>query len=127
MDSIFPAQMLFWLLKCALNIAKTLSSGSHLSSVIYTSTHKWHKLFDLLTLGKGRFKRKIYTNRPQNLANFEHTACWVPNIYPEIGDQLVKSIKKVNWNTAVEHHISQYHQTLIEIKVCMNFFSYRYL
>ena len=74
---------------------------SHLSSVMYTSTHKWHKLFDLLALGKGQFKRNIYTNRPQNLANFEHTVCWVPNIYPEIGDQLVKSIKKVNWNTAV--------------------------
>ena len=81
---------------------------------MYTSTHKWHKPFDLLALGKGQFKRKIYTNRLQNLANFEHTACWVRNIYPEIGDQLVKSIKKVNWNTAVRipyHHIFFYIDT----------------
>ena len=40
-------------------------------------------------------KKKIYTNRLQNVANFECTACWVHSIYLEIGSPSFNSIKKV--------------------------------
>ena len=43
--------------------------------------HKWQGLFGL----KIYKNLEIYKNWIQNVANLECTACWVPNIYAEIG------------------------------------------
>ena len=53
---------LFWLLKCTVNIAKMVSSKSHLSSLMYNSMHNWHELSCLLALGKSSIFKQISNN-----------------------------------------------------------------
>ena len=82
-----------------MNIAKMVSSESHLSSEMYNSMHNWHKLSSLLALGKRSVETKnLYKSNPECFQFWMHCIGFLT--FNLKLDHLVNSIKKVNWNTA---------------------------